>query len=66
VKRYSIDLLIRHIAILPAVVQEIRKRWSFNIDAWAVLPEHIHCVWILPVGEIFADHGKTAWSARCQ
>ena len=23
----------------------------FHIDAWVVLPEHMHCVWTLPEGD---------------
>jgi putative transposase len=29
----------------------IRERHSFQIDAWVILPEHLHCVWTLPPGD---------------
>lgn len=45
------DLLIRHIDTFRQVVRETRKRWLFHIDAWVVLPEHLHCVWTLPEGD---------------
>lgn len=57
-ERYSNDLLIRHIDIFRTVVQETRKRWPFHIDAWVVLPEHLHCVWTLPVGD---DDNANRW-----
>ena len=46
------DLLIRHIDILRQTVKETRKRWPFHIDAWVVLPDHLHCVWTLPEGDV--------------
>jgi putative transposase len=57
-ERHSNDLLIRHIDALRHVVRETRKRWPFHIDAWVVLPEHLHCVWTLPVGD---DDNANRW-----
>jgi putative transposase len=34
--------------MLHDAVQEVRKRHPFTIDAWALLPEHMHCIWTLP------------------
>jgi putative transposase len=45
------DLLIRHIDTLRQVVKDTRKHWHFHIDAWVVLPDHLHCVWTLPKGD---------------
>ncbi|WP_347989619.1 transposase [Methylomonas sp. AM2-LC] len=45
------DLLIRHIDILRHTVKNVRRRWPFHIDAWVVLPDHLHCVWTLPQGD---------------
>lgn len=25
-----------------------RRQWPFTIDAWVLLPDHLHCVWTLP------------------
>jgi len=50
-ERHANDLLIRHIDVLRLVVKETRKRWPFYIDAWVVLPEHLHCVWTLSPGD---------------
>jgi putative transposase len=29
---------------------------NFHIDAWVVLPEHMHCIWTLPPGD--ADYSR--------
>ncbi len=41
-------LLTAHIEALRQAVKTVRQRKPFHIDAWVVLPEHIHCVWTLP------------------
>jgi len=25
--------------------------YPFHIDAWVVLPDHLHCIWTLPAGD---------------
>ena len=45
------DLLIREIALLRRVVATVKKRHPFQIEAWVVLPEHMHCLWTLPPGD---------------
>lgn len=42
------DLLVRHVGVLRAAVRRTRERAPFHIDAWVVLPEHLHCIWTLP------------------
>ncbi len=42
------DLLTRHIALLRAAVRAVRRARPFHIDAWVVLPDHLHCIWTLP------------------
>ncbi|SNS26661.1 REP-associated tyrosine transposase [Pseudomonas segetis] len=42
------DLLIREIDLLRDTVRATRARHPFHIDAWVVLPEHMHCMWTLP------------------
>jgi putative transposase len=44
-------LLVDHIDMLRAAVREVRHRRPFHIDAWVVLPEHMHAVWTLPGGD---------------
>ena len=42
------DLLVLGIETLRSAVRVTRARHPFTIDAWVVLPDHMHCVWTLP------------------
>jgi putative transposase len=55
-ERHHNDLLIREINLLRETVRGVRERNPFHIDAWVVMPEHLHCVWTLPPGD--SDFGK--------
>lgn len=37
--------------VIRDVVQEVRKGLPFTVDAWVLLPNHIHAVWTLPEGD---------------
>ena len=50
-RRHDNDLLTRHIALLREAVRIVRRSHPFAIHAWVVLPEHLHCVIELPVGD---------------
>ncbi|MBB1202215.1 transposase [Enterobacteriaceae bacterium 89] len=41
-------LLVEQIATLRNSVAQVKRRKPFFIDAWVVLPEHMHCIWTLP------------------
>jgi putative transposase len=45
------DLLVTHIDALRDAVRRVRAKSPFHIDAWVVLPEHMHCLWTLPEGD---------------
>ena len=45
------DLLTRHVDLLRDAVRVTRNRHPFEIDAWVVLPDHMHCLWTLPAGD---------------
>jgi len=47
-QRHDNNLLIRELNLLRDTVRRVRKRHPFQIDAWVVLPDHLHCVWTLP------------------
>ena len=49
-ERRGNDLLVRHIDLLRACVAAERSRRPFAIRAWVVLPEHMHWMWTLSVG----------------
>ena len=36
---------------LRNAVRSVRARRPFHIDAWVVLPDHLHCLWTLPDGD---------------
>jgi len=31
---------------------EVKSSHPFTIDAWVLLPEHLHCIWTLPQGDM--------------
>lgn len=41
-------LIGKNIDILREVIQSVRANHPIHIDAWVVLPDHMHCVWTLP------------------
>lgn len=49
--RRGSDLLVRHIDVLREVAGRTRSDKPFRIEAWVVLPDHMHCVWTLPEGD---------------
>lgn len=53
-------LLVDEIERLRAAVRKTRVERPFHIDAWVVLPDHIHAVWTLPEGD--ADF-SSRWGA---
>ncbi len=53
------DLLVQNVAALRASVARARALYPFSIDAWVVLPEHLHAIWTLPDGD--ADF-STRWT----
>ncbi len=48
---YAVDLL-------REAVRRVRRSRPFTIDAWVVLPDHMHAVWTLPPGD---DDFSTRW-----
>ena len=45
------DSLVAHIDLRRDAVRKLRMSRPFHIDAWVVLPEHMHAVWTLPRGD---------------
>ena len=50
-ERSGNDLLVRHIDLLRESVRAVRASHPFTIHAWVVLPDHLHCVIELPIGD---------------
>lgn len=51
--------LVNQVEALRQAVRVTKAERPFRIDAWVVLPDHMHCVWTLPEGD--ADF-STRWS----
>ena len=47
----NMDMLVTHIESLRAAVRSVRSRYPFEIVAWVVRPDHLHCIWTLPAGD---------------
>jgi len=55
-----LDLLVTEVEALRAAVRKTRSARPFHIDAWVVLPDHMHCLWTLPPGD---DNFSGRWRA---
>jgi putative transposase len=40
-------------------IQEVRQSMPFSIDAWVLLPDHLHAIWTLPVND---DNFGSRWA----
>ena len=45
------DLLVTQIHMLREALRQVRRHVPFRIDAWVVLPDHMHCPWTLPAAD---------------
>ena len=45
------DLLVRRVEVLREAVRVTKAERPFRIDAWVVMPDHLHAVWTLPEGD---------------
>lgn len=43
------DEIVRN--ALRQAINSVRKKRPFQIDAWVLLPDHLHCIWTLPQGD---------------
>ena len=46
------SVLVDQIEALRAAVRKTRCDHPFRIDAWVVMPDHMHCVWTMPEGDV--------------
>ena len=46
------NLLVTNIDALRDAVRRVRARAPFHINAWVVLPDHMHCLWTLPQDDV--------------
>ena len=45
------SLLIDHVDLLRQSVKHTQTNHPFIIDAMVILPEHLHAIWTLPIGD---------------
>ncbi|MCW5698541.1 MAG: transposase [Rhodospirillales bacterium] len=57
-RRCGNRLLTERIDLLRHAVRHVRAARPFTIDAWVVLPDHLHAIWTLPEGD---DDFPTRW-----
>ncbi|MGH8474247.1 MAG: REP-associated tyrosine transposase [Methylococcales bacterium] len=53
-----LDTLVRHVDALREAVRVTQRRRPFHMDAWVVLPDHMHAVWTLPRDDDFSNRWK--------
>jgi putative transposase len=46
---FLIDSFFRK--LLREAIADVRKTQPFSIDAWVLLPDHLYCIWTLPVDD---------------
>ncbi|MHA7877115.1 REP-associated tyrosine transposase [Roseivivax sp.] len=51
-------LLTEEVALLRAALREVLRRRPFHIDAFVVLPDHLHALWTLPEAD---DNASERW-----
>ncbi len=50
-RRQAILCLDESRSILREAIIKVRERYPFTVEAWVLLPEHLHCIWQLPEGD---------------
>ena len=48
-RRFLCDEDVR--VALREAITKVREQYPFNIDAWVLLPDHLHAIWTLPPGD---------------
>lgn len=47
-QRQNNPLLVEHIQQLKQAIRIVKAKYPFQIHAWVILPDHMHCIWQLP------------------
>ena len=50
-RRQQILCLPESLDALRVVISDEARKRPFNVDAWVVLPDHMHFLWTLPAGD---------------
>jgi putative transposase len=44
--------LVEYVDDLREVLRAVKRRHPFHIDAMVIMPDHLHALWTLPVGDV--------------
>jgi putative transposase len=47
-RRQPVLCLPESLDAMKDVMSNVAERYPFHTDAWVVLPDHMHCLWIMP------------------
>lgn len=50
-ERRDNNLLVEKIDLLRTAFRYVKERKPYRIDAIVIMPDHLHCIWILPPGD---------------
>jgi putative transposase len=68
-KRHKILCEPDNVPLLREIVRSVKANHPFTIDAFVLLPDHLHCIWTLPEGDCdFSTRWrliKSEFSRRC-
>jgi putative transposase len=56
------SILIDHVPELTSVIQLVKTKRPFGMNAWVILPDHMHCLWTLPRHD--ADYPGRWWAIK--
>jgi putative transposase len=66
-RRRPVLCLPESLDAMKDVVRKVAETRPFQIDAWVVLPDHLHCVWTMPEGDCnYSERHRegTLWQRR--
>ena len=41
-----------NVTLLRNAFRHVMEKWPFKIDAFVLLPDHLHCIWTMPDGDM--------------
>ncbi len=50
--RHNNHLLVEKVDLLREAFLYVKKRQVFDINAVVIMPDHLHCIWTLPEGDV--------------
>ena len=56
------SILIDHVPEFTSAIQLVKTKRPFGMNAWVILPDHMHCLWTLPRHD--ADYPGRWWAIK--